>query len=213
MNLRKNSVLFYIFSSLISIGIYCFFPSQIVLAARTSPAEDLSFLEVVSESPDYVIGAEDVLEVSVWKNADLSKIVTVRPDGKISLPLIGDVGASGLTPNKLQMEIVDKLKKYQETAIVSVTVQEINSYKVFILGEVMSPGMYILKRKTSVLQAIALAGGFNQFASKKSILVIREAGNSLKKEKISVSFDDIVNPKKNDDQNLIVRPGDTIFVP
>ena len=213
MKLRKKIILSSALLPFFIIGIYCFIPANKALGARTSTVDDSSFLEVVSESPDYVIGAEDVLEVSVWKNSDLSKVVIVRPDGKISLPLIGDVKANGLTPNVLQNDISEKFKKYQDTAIVSVTVQEINSFKIFVLGEVVNPGMFLIKRKMSVLQAIALAGGFNQFASKKKVLVIREAGNNLKTEKISVSFDDIINPKKNDDQNLILRPGDTIFVP
>ncbi|MCK5504482.1 MAG: polysaccharide biosynthesis/export family protein [Thermodesulfovibrionia bacterium] len=213
MKLRKKHILTCVFILFFLIGSFCFITDKEAFAARTSTIDDSSFLEVISDSPEYVIGAEDVLEVSVWKNPDLSKVVIVRPDGKISLPLIGDVKADGLTPITLQNDIAEKLKKYQDTAIISVTVQEINSYKIFMLGEVMTPGMYIIKRKTSVLQAIALAGGFNQFASKKKVLVIREAGNKFKKEKISVSFDDIVNPKKNDDQNLILRPGDTIFVP
>ena len=163
---------------------------------------------------DYLIGHEDVLEISVWKNAELSKVVTVRPDGMISLPLIGDMPAAGLTPNQLRDEIIEKLKVYQETVMVSVIVQQVNSYRIFILGEVIKPGLYLLKTRTTLLQAISLAGGFNQFASKNKIVVIRSKSKSgSREEKILVRFDDIVNINEISDKNLILRSGDTIFVP
>ncbi len=164
--------------------------------------------------PEYVIGPEDVLEISVWKNSELSKVVIVRPDGMISLPLIGDVKAAGRTPSELREAIIDKLKEYQETVIASVIVQEVNSYRIFILGEVIRPGTYLMKRRTTLLQAIALAGGFNQFASKNKIVVIREKDDRTgKEEKILVRFDDIVDVDETSDKNLILKPGDTIFVP
>ncbi len=162
--------------------------------------------------PDYVIGSDDVIEVSVWKNTDLSKVVTVRPDGRISLPLLGDIKASGLTPEQLRSAIITKLKEYKENAVVSVIVQTVNSYRIFIIGDVVRPGPYQLKSKTSVLQAIALAGGFNQFASKNSIVVIRPKDNGEDDEKFSISFKDIVYNDKPG-ANLILKPGDTIFVP
>ena len=180
---------------------------------KKSSIDDTSFLEVISEVPEYLIGAEDILEVSVWKNEDLSKVVVVRPDGKISLPLIGDVNANGLTASQLSSNISEKLKKYQDTSIVSVSVQEINSYKIYVLGEVMIPGMYVLKRNTSILQAIALSGGFNQFASRKKVVIIRESVMNIKKEKILVSFEDIVDPDEKNDDNILLKSGDTIFVP
>lgn len=172
-----------------------------------------SFSQTESSSPDvqaYLIGPEDVLEISVWKNADLSRTVIVRPDGMISLPLIGDVRAAGRTPEQLRDEIVNRLKEYQETVVASVIVQTVNSYKVFIVGEVKAPGEYSLKRKTSILQAIAMAGGFTQFAAKNSIVIVREKEGS--EERIKVRFDDIVKGKGNN-TNLILKPGDTIVVP
>ena len=168
----------------------------------------------VPQTLQYLIGPEDILEISVWKNPDLSKVVTVRPDGMLSLPLIGDVKAAGITPNRLRDVIVEKLKEYQESVVVSVILLEINSYKIFILGAVVRPGSYVMKRRTTLLQAIALAGGFNQYASKKKIVVIRErAYGHGSEEKIRVSFDDAVDVQKGSEQNLILRPGDTIFVP
>ncbi len=160
---------------------------------------------------DYKIGPEDILEISVWKNTDLSKVVIVRPDGKISLPLIGDLDAAGLTASQLKDEIVSKLKKYQETAVVSVIVQAVNSYRIFIVGEVKTPGPYLLKTRTSVLQAIALSGGFTQFASKNKIMLVRPKGDGSD-ERIKISFDDLVYGGDSP-ENLMLRAGDTIFVP
>lgn len=155
---------------------------------------------------EYLIGPEDVLEISVWKNADLSRVVIVRPDGRISLPLIGDVQASGRTPDELRKAIVVKLQEYQEAVVVSVIVMEVNSYRIFMLGEIKLPGPYTLRRHTSILQAISLAGGFTEFASKNKIILIR-AG-----ERTKVRFDNLVKGGGNDG-DLVLKPGDTIFIP
>lgn len=169
-------------------------------------------VDTVTTPADYIIGAEDVLEISVWKNAELSKVVTVRPDGKISMPLIGDVQAAGLTPNQLRDKIVGRLKEYQETAVASVIVQGVNSYRIFIVGEIRAPGTYVLKTRTSVLQAISLAGGFTQFASKNKIVLIRKKSDGVGEEKIHIRFNDLVYDVSSD-KNLILKAGDTIFVP
>ena len=169
-----------------------------------------SAAKAIAQSPDYVIGIEDVIEISVWKNPDLSKTVMVRPDGMISLPLVGEMKAAGLTPAQLRDALNEVLKEYQETVVTSVIVQEGNSYRIFILGEVMSPGTYTMTRRMSVIQAIALAGGFNPFASRKIVLV-RENGNSMA-EKIEIRFDDIIDTDARRDKNLILKPGDTVFV-
>lgn len=162
---------------------------------------------------EYVIGAEDVLEVLVWKNADLSKQVNVRPDGMITLPLIGDVKAAGLTTEVLRKGIVERLKEYQENAVVSIIVRDINSYKIYVLGEVVRPGAYTLKAKTTLIQAIALAGGFTQFASKNNIVVLREkTGKGGKAENLTFSLKKIVRDG-SPDKNPVLMPGDTIFVP
>ena len=144
---------------------------------------------------EYMIGPEDVLEVSVWKNPDISRQVNVRPDGKISLPLIGDVQAAGQMAEMLRKAILERVKEYQENAVVSIIVKDINSYKIYVLGEVVKPGLYTLKAKTTLLQTIALAGGFTQFASKNRIVVVREnVADNNEKQKIIVRFDDIVDP-------------------
>lgn len=161
---------------------------------------------------DYLIGPEDVIEISVWKNSALSKTVKVRPDGKISLPLIGDVQAARLTPKQLRKAIEKNISKYQQTAIVSVIVIEVNSYRIFVLGEVATPGAYQMRTRTSVLQAIALAGGFTKFASKNKMKLIRTKKDGSGDEKITIRFKDLVY-KKDTHENIILKPGDTIFVP
>lgn len=183
--------------------------AAMVLCSAPSRAADE---RIPSAHLDYIIGPEDVLEISVWKNPDLSKTVMVRPDGKISLPLIGDVRASGLTPEELRENIVAELGKYQQTVVASVIVDQINSYKVFVFGEVASPGVFSLKRRTSLVQAIAMAGGFNQFASRNDIIVLREADGE-KSERMAIRFDDIVYSDKSARKNIILKPGDTVFVP
>jgi polysaccharide export outer membrane protein len=180
-------------------------------AAKPAKEKDAkAAAKAIAQSPDYVIGIEDVLEISVWKNPDVSKTVMVRPDGMISLPLVGDLKAAGRTPAQLRDALNEALSEYQETVVTSVIVQEVNSYRIFILGEVMSPGTYTMTRRMSLIQAIALAGGFNPFASRKIVLV-RENGSSMA-EKIEISFDDIVDADSRRDKNLILKPGDTVFV-
>lgn len=160
----------------------------------------------------YEIGPEDVLEVLVWKNADLSRTVTVRPDGNISLPLIGDVPAAGMTPEALRDEIVRRVSEYQLVPGVSVIVQEVNSYNIYILGEVGKPGKYQLKSNATLLQAISLAGGFTPFASTNDIKVLRKVDGQTQESIFKIRYKDIVS---NDDprKNIVLKPGDTIIVP
>lgn len=161
---------------------------------------------------EYLIGPEDVLEIVVWRNTELSRQVTVRPDGRITLPLIGELPAAGLTPEKLRAEIVERLKEYQQSAVVaSVIVQSVNSYRVYVLGQVQVPGSYTLKSRTTVLQALSLAGGFSQFASRNKIVLIRKRADGLD-DKIQVKFNDLVYDEESR-ANEYLLPGDTIFVP
>jgi polysaccharide export outer membrane protein len=161
---------------------------------------------------DYKIGPEDVLEVNVWRNADLSKTVTVRPDGKISLPLVGDIQAMGLTAAELTKEVSERLKSFKESPLVSVVVQQINSYNVYFLGEVVRPGRQQFKAHTTILQAIISAGGFTQFASKNKIFVLRKLPGGGSEVKINVRYDDIVSGTDTS-QNFVLLPGDTVVVP
>jgi polysaccharide export outer membrane protein len=179
----------------------------ITMTSLSATAEDVTGQQL----QDYIIGPDDVLEISIWKNQDISREVRVRPDGKISLPLIGEIRAAGLNVELLRKTITERVKEYQEGAIVSIIAKEINSYKIFILGEVVRPGIFILKAKTSVLQALALAGGFNQFASKNKVVVIRNKKDGST-EKIRINIKEIVK-EGSMDRDIILMPQDTIFVP
>ena len=161
---------------------------------------------------DYIIGPEDVLDITVWKNADLSKTVQVRPDGRISLPLIGDVAAVSRTSAQLTEEISTRLKAYMENPTVSIVVKEVNSYAIFVLGEVEKPGRYPLKSKTTLLQAVTLASGFTPVASRNKIVIFRFAKDGDPLMKIKASYDDIVL-RDGTNQNIELKPGDTIVVP
>jgi polysaccharide biosynthesis/export protein len=161
-------------------------------------------------TPDYYIGPEDVLEISVWRNADLSKVVAVRPDGRISLPLLGDIEANGVTPNELMGKIASSLKQFKETPTVSIIVQQVNSYGFYVLGEVAKPGRYALKSKTTLLQAITMAGGFTPTAARNRLVVFRSREG--KEEKLKASYLDIVL-KDARHENVLLKPGDTIVIP
>jgi polysaccharide export outer membrane protein len=158
----------------------------------------------------FVIGNDDVLAINVWKEPDVSRSIPVRSDGKISLPLVGEVQAAGLTPLQLEKNIAEKLKNYISEPEVTVMVQQINSQKFNILGQVARPGSYVMANSPTVLDAIAQAGGFRDFAKKKSIYVLRHgaAGDS----RIPFNYKD-VSEGKNMAQNIKLQPGDTIIVP
>jgi polysaccharide export outer membrane protein len=163
-------------------------------------------------TPDYTIGPEDVLEITVWRNADLSKVVVVRPDGRVSLPLIGDITAVGRTAVQLAEAIASKLKEFKENPQVSIMVKEVNSYSIYVLGEVSKPGKYPLKSKTTLIQAITLASGFTPAAARNKIVVFRFGENGEKDVKIKASYDDIIL-RDASLQNIHLKPGDTIVVP
>jgi polysaccharide export outer membrane protein len=164
----------------------------------------------VKPPEDYVIGTDDVLTISFWREKDLSTDVVVRPDGKITLPLINDVYAAGLTPDQLREKVLTEAARYIEDPAPTVVVKQINSRKAFITGEVAKPGPYVLTSPTTVLQLIAMAGGLQEFAQKKDIMIVRiEAG-----QQITFSFDyaSVVKRKKLE-QNIFLKPGDVIVVP
>ncbi len=163
-------------------------------------------------TPDYIIGPEDVLEITVWKNQDLSKVVAVRPDGRISLPLIGEVTAVGKTPVQVTEDISTKLKEYKENPQVSIVLKEVNSYAIFVLGEVAKPGKYPLKSKTTLLQGITIAGGFTAMAARNKLVVFRFGVNGGREERVKASYDDIVL-RDGSLQNIELKPGDTVVVP
>jgi polysaccharide export outer membrane protein len=160
--------------------------------------------------PNYVIGAQDVLDINVWKEPDVSRIVPVRPDGKISLPLLNDVQAAGLTPAQLAAQVTESLKKYVTNPQVTVIVTAINSQRVYILGEVLRPGAFPLLPGMSVLQALSSAGGFTQFAKVKNIFVRRVENG--KESKYPFNYREVIGGKKPE-QDILLKAGDTIVVP
>lgn len=159
--------------------------------------------------PEYIIGADDALHVSVWKEPDLTATLPVRPDGKISLPLLNDVQAAGLTPMQLADSLTARLKKYVADPRVTVVVTQINSKRVYLVGEVLHPGPLPMLPNMTVLQALASAG-FTQFANTKGIYVLRT--DNGRQQKMPVNYRQLI---KGDavDQNIMLKPGDTIVVP
>lgn len=162
-----------------------------------------------SVSPDYTIGAEDVLHISVWKEPDMSETLPVRPDGKISMPLLNDIQAAGLTPLELRDSITEKLKKYIADPRVTIVVTGMNSRRIFITGEVIHTGSVTLLPHMTMLQALAGAG-FNQFANLKAIYLLRTENG--KQVKIPFNYKEVVKGS-HPEQNIELRPGDTIVVP
>jgi polysaccharide export outer membrane protein len=159
---------------------------------------------------DYTIGAEDVLGIIVWREPDMSVDATVRPDGKISLPLINEVAATGLTPDELRARLVDAAKQFVENPSVTVVVRQINSRRVFITGNVGRPGPYPLGGQTTVLQLIAIAGGLGEYADRQGVRIMRfDNGASIA---LPFNYEDIARGK-NLQQNIVLRPGDTVLVP
>src|SRR6201993_1115650 len=171
------------------------------------PAADKAQSEPTSVAgPDYIIGADDVLHISVWKEPDLTETLPVRPDGKISLPLLNDVVAAGLTPTQLADSISTRLKKYLSDPRVTVIVTAMNSQKIYVLGEVTHTGAMPLQPNMTVLQALASAG-FTQFANTKGIYLLRTENG--RQQKIPVNYRALLKGASVD-QNLVLRPGDTI---
>jgi len=181
-------------------------------ATGAPPASDAKTPKAGEVNPGtYVIGPEDNLSINVWKEQELSKTVPVRPDGMISLPLIGEVKASGLTPLQLQDAITEPLKKYMSEPQVTVIVTEVRSKTFNIVGQVSKPGYYPLDRQLTVLDAVALAGGFRDFAKVKKIYVLRtDAGG--KQERLPFNYKEVIKGQ-NMQQNVELQPHDTVVVP
>jgi polysaccharide export outer membrane protein len=159
---------------------------------------------------EYLIGPEDVLDITVWKNCpDLCRTVPVRPDGKLSLPLVNDVQASGLTPMDLRLHLTEQLAEYIPSPEVSVIVREVHNFKVAVVGAVKMPGDYEIKSQATVLELIARAQGLTEFANRDKIVVLRQKGT--KTERIKFNYRKVA--EGDDEDNLYVRAGDIIVVP
>ena len=167
-------------------------------------------VETIASSDQYVIGPEDMLYISVWREETLTRTILVRADGKISMPLVDEVQAAGLTPLQLKQTLTEKLKQFIDNPSVSVVVTEANSFKVYVTGEVRTPGVYRLKSETTLLQIIPMAGGFTEWANQKKIMIIRKEGG--KEKRITANYKKILegeDPKSN----VVLKPGDTVVVP
>ena len=164
----------------------------------------------VAIEPGFTIGPDDVLGINFWRDQEMSGDVTVRPDGMITLPLIRDVKAAGLTPQQLADRVQTALREFITDASVTVVVRQMNSRRVFITGEVAKPGAYPLVSTMTVMQLIAVAGGLNEFAEGKSISVMRTEGGQTKT--FPFDYKNVANGKKPG-QNIVLKPGDTVVVP
>ena len=163
-----------------------------------------------TEDPNYIIGPEDELIVNVWKEADLSRSVPVRPDGKISMPLLNDVQASGLTPMQLGIEITTRLKKFIADPQVTIIISKVNSQRIYLVGEVTHAGAYPLVPNMTVLEALSSAGGCSPFAKQTKIYILRmENGREIRRP---FNFKEVLNGQRME-QNVMLKAGDTIVVP
>lgn len=204
--------------ALVSIGAFAQSSSPSQPPAPAAPAADKQAgakqgqgSQGAHSDSSYVIGANDVLAINVWKEPDISRSVPVRSDGKISLPLVGELTASGQTPLQLEQEITKRLQNYISEPEVTVIVTDSKSQKVNILGMVARPGAYLLTSSTTVLDAIALAGGFKDFAKQKSIYVLRQAPDGTQK-RIPFNYKEVIKGQ-NPEQNVRLQAGDTVVIP
>lgn len=180
-------------------------------AAAASPAKPpVAMPAGVAVPTDYLIGADDVLTIVFWREKDLSSDVVVRPDGRISLPVLQDINAAGLTPEQLRDSLTKTAEKFVEDPNVTVIVKEINSRKVFITGQVAKPGPYNVTSPMTVVQLIAFAGGLLEYADGKNILVMRTENSNPASYRFNYKE---VREGKNLKQNIQLRPGDTVIVP
>ncbi len=181
---------------------------------ENAPAANQSTQSDASDKPhdeNFIIGNDDMLAISVWKEPDLTKSVPVRSDGKISLPLVGEIQAAGRTPLQLERDITAKLTNFITTPEVSVIVQQVNSRKYNMLGEFNRPGSYPLTAATTIMDAIATAGGFKDFAKKSGVYILRKSPDG-RESRINFNYKDFIKGK-NPSQNVRLEPNDTIIVP
>jgi polysaccharide export outer membrane protein len=185
-------------------------PAPVNQAPNKIPDQVSGQVPDVPEGVEYRIGPEDVLDVSVWKEDELTKEVLVRPDGGISFPLAGDMEAAGKTIQQLQDEITKRIRHYIPDAVVSVSVKEVSGYRVYVLGKVNNPGQYTVGRYLDVVQALTLAGGLTPFANEDDIKVIRRDQKGEKVYRFNYSA---VKDGRGLNQNILLRSGDVVVVP
>jgi len=201
------------------IALACWLPAQSAAAkqngsvsSQTSVAtQNVNLPEAKAHDDTFIIGIDDLLAINVWKEPDITRSVPVRSDGMISLPLVGEIQASGRTPHQLEIAITEKLKNYISEPEVTVIVQEIRSQKFNILGQVARPGSYPLTNSTTVLDAIAMAGGFKDFAKQKNVYVLRQNADG-KESRLDFNYKNVIKGK-DAAQNIRLQPRDTIVIP
>jgi polysaccharide export outer membrane protein len=205
---------------LLVIALTCWLPAQSAAGNQNSTeastdtsttAQNLNTSGAKPHDDTFIIGVDDLLAVNVWKEPDITRSVPVRSDGMISLPLVGELQASGRTPHQLEIAITEKLKNYISEPEVTVIVQEIRSQKFNILGQVLRPGSYPLTNSTTVLDAIAIAGGFKDFAKQKNIYVLRQNSDG-KESRLDFNYKNVIKGK-DVAQNIKLQPRDTIVIP
>lgn len=177
-------------------------------AGDSKPAAPAAQQQMAFGVGEYQVGPEDVIEVFVWKDPDVTRVVPVRPDGKISLPLIGEVVATGKTAPQLQTEVTKRLKEFISNPVVTVTVKEINSPKVSVLGQVRKPDRYRIKQRITVLEAVAMAGGFTEFAKRDKITIIRQQGGG--ETRVQIDLKKVL--KDGHGEAFYLEPFDTVYV-
>jgi polysaccharide export outer membrane protein len=184
----------------VAVFMICFFPFHVFAEEKATT------LPVV----DYVIGPGDVLDISVWKEQALTKLVTVLPDGKISFPLIGSITAGGKTLDQVSKELENRLSRFVPDLNLSVLVDQVNSMMVYVIGRVNNPGRLVLNTNIDILQALAMAGGLNPFAEEGNVKIFRKSDGE--KKTFDFNYDDVAKGKKSD-QNIMLQRGDVIVVP
>ena len=206
MNTRTGLLVLGIMVALDARPAFCQAPSE---SSRNAAAPSTAPAPVAALPPGYVIGPDDVLQIVFWRDKDLSGEVVVRPDGRISLPLINEVMAAGRTPDQLRAELVKSASQFLGNPNATVVVKEIRSRKVFITGSVERPGPYSLTSPTTVVQLIAMAGGLKEYADQKNIVLMRTTNGQ--QTSYAVDYHSILR-RQNLDQNLELMPGDTVLV-
>lgn len=181
------------------------------LAKNTASSTESRSLPAAVPDESYRLGVNDVIDVHVWKEPELSRVVSVRPDGKISLPLVGELEAQGHTAMEVRAAVGARLKEYVTSPEVTVIVQQINSKRYFVIGEVQAPGVYQLTVPITAMQALAMAGGFRQFADTDNIFILRRTEDN-RTTRIEFSYKDWIKEKK-DVEHLQLRSGDLLVVP
>lgn len=204
---RSGGVRHRLFGLLVTLALIPTFACAAASAPATPPAASS---EPVDAPPDYRISAEDVLDISVWREPDLQRQVIVRPDGGISFPLVGDIMAAGKTPAQLQGDLVTRLETYIPDAVVTVSLLELKGLRIYVTGKVRNPGQFLVGRYVDVLQAITLAGGFTPFANERDVHIIRRENG---REKIYEFDYSEVERGRNLSQNIRLQADDVVVVP